>query len=161
MTSRYAKRLNEELTEAFYSVRKVEENSLFAAHGADVSMSESNLIEAVARGGDGGMTISRIADELSITLASVTVAVNKLVSKGFRVKEKGSGDGRMVYVRLTREGRKISAGRRYFHTNVVRYISLEFTDEELAVLIRALEKLNSFFRRNNYFYKKKLLTPQK
>ena len=80
MTSRYAKRLNEELTEAFYSVRKVEENSLLAAHGADVSMSESNLIEAVARGGDGGMTISRIADELSITLASVTVAVNKLVS---------------------------------------------------------------------------------
>ena len=43
----------------------------------------------------------------------------------------------------------------------MRYISLEFTDEELAVLIRALEKLNSFFRRNNYFYKKKLLTPQK
>jgi 3-dehydroquinate dehydratase len=54
-----------------------------------------------------------------------------------------------------------AVGFGYFQSNLVRCISLEFTDEELAVLIHALEKLNGFFRRNNYFYRKKLLTPRK
>ena len=161
MDVRYARRLSEELLEAFEAVRKIEENSLNAAHGSSISPSESNLIEAVARGGERGVTISQIAAELSSTLASVTVGVNKLVHKGFLVKEKGAEDGRMVFVKLTREGRKVSAGHRYFQSNLVRCISLEFTDEELAVLIHALEKLNGFFRRNNYFYRKKLLTPRK
>ena len=161
MDVRYARRLSEELLEAFEAVRKIEENSLNAAHGSSISPSESNLIEAVARGGERGVTISQIAAELSITLASVTVGVNKLVHKGFLVQEKGAEDGRMVFVKLTREGRKVSAGHRYFQSNLVRCISLEFTDEELAVLIHALEKLNGFFRRNNYFYRKKLLTPRK
>jgi len=104
MDVRYARRLSEELLEAFEAVRKIEENSLNAAHGSSISPSESNLIEAVARGGERGVTISQIAAELSITLASVTVGVNKLVHKGFLVKEKGAEDGRMVFVKLTREG---------------------------------------------------------
>lgn len=112
MDVRYARRLSEELLEAFEAVRKIEENSLNAAHGSSISPSESNLIEAVARGGERGVTISQIAAELSITLASVTVGVNKLVHKGFLVKEKGAEDGRMVFVKLTREGRKVSAGHR-------------------------------------------------
>ena len=156
MDVRYARRLSEELLEAFEAVRKIEENSLNAAHGSSISPSESNLIEAVARGGERGVTISQIAAELSITEGDI-----KLVHKGFLVKEKGAEDGRMVFVKLTREGRKVSAGHRYFQSNLVRCISLEFTDEELAVLIHALEKLSGFFRRNNYFYRKKLLTPRK
>lgn len=110
MDVRYARRLTEELTEAFEAVRKIEENSLNAAHGSSISTSESNLIEAVARGGEHGITISQIAAELSITLASVTVGVNKLVHKGFLIKEKGAEDGRMVYVKLTREGRQDQRG---------------------------------------------------
>ena len=57
MDVRYARRLSEELLEAFEAVRKIEENSLNAAHGSSISPSESNLIEAVARGGErGGMS---------------------------------------------------------------------------------------------------------
>ena len=48
----------------------------------------------------------------------MTVGVNKLVHKGFLVKEKGAEDGRMVFVKLTREGRKVSAGHRYFQSNL-------------------------------------------
>ena len=49
MDVRYARRLTEELTEAFEAVRKIEENSLNAAHGSSISTSESNLIEARRR----------------------------------------------------------------------------------------------------------------
>lgn len=111
MDVRYARRLTEELTEAFEAVRKIEENSLNAAHGSSISTSESNLIEAVARGGEHGITISQIAAELSITLASVTVGVNKLVHKGpSSSRKRAPRTGGWSMCKLTREGRQDQRG---------------------------------------------------
>lgn len=60
---------------------------------------------------------------------SVTVAINKLVKKGYVKKEKSNTDGRVVYVRLTDKGLRIDKIHQYFHVKMVKDISKEMTDE--------------------------------
>ena len=77
----------------------------------------------------------------------MTVAINKLVKKGYVKKEKSNTDGRVVYVRLTDKGLRIDKIHQYFHVKMVKDISKEMTDEEKEVLIHGMEKLNGFFRK--------------
>lgn len=146
-----AEELNVILVDTFNVVRRVEENALKKMHTSDLSISEYHLIECISKGGDNGLSISEIASELSITLASVTVAVNKLVRKGYATKTKSETDGRVVYVTLTRQGKKVNAGHRYFHRQMVRQISNEFTDDEIRLLTAVIKKVSAFFKANNYF----------
>lgn len=73
--------LNQVLVETFRTILKVEEQMLRADGKLNLSISEIHLLEAVAKAGDGGATISEIAAALDIKLSTVTIAVNKLEKK--------------------------------------------------------------------------------
>lgn len=105
-----------------------------------------HVIEAIGKDDNQGITISDLAEELYITRPSVTVAVNKLENKGYANKIKAKHDGRMVLVTLTKKGLKMDAIHRYFHENMIRNIGKEFTPEEKEVLIKAMGKINVFFK---------------
>ena len=92
-------------------------------------------------------TITNIASELGITLASVTVAVNKLVKKGFLTKEKGQDDGRITFISLTPPGEKVVKVHDYFHRQMVTSISDDLSSHEKLVLVKSIEKLNAFFKK--------------
>jgi len=147
MKADFYSNLNEQLTDTFNSIRKIEESSLQARHGTKLSISEYHLIETVGKGSSDGKTISEIALDLGITTASVTVGVNKLVKKELLDKARDTDDGRVVYVKLTREGRRINAGHRLFHQHMISNISKEFSEEELAILVRCFAKLNEYFEK--------------
>ncbi|PKM62290.1 MAG: MarR family transcriptional regulator [Firmicutes bacterium HGW-Firmicutes-21] len=148
MREDFGSKLNEMLVDTFNSIRKIEESSLRARHDNKLSISEYHLLESVGKGSPNGRTISEIALDIGITTASVTISVNKLVKKGFVEKIRCTDDGRVVFVRLTREGRRINAGHRLFHQHLIRNISKEFNDEELTVLVRCIEKMNNYFKRD-------------
>ena len=77
----------------------------------------------------------------------MTIAVNKLVKKGYVEKIRSEQDGRQVFVKLTKLGRKVNAGHLYFHENMVRNVSEDLSEEEKEVLVRAMKNLNKFFKR--------------
>ena len=112
----------------------------------DLSISEMHMIEAVGKGDSRGRTISNLAEDLDITLPSVTVGINKLVKKGHVTKVKYESDGREVYVLLTRSGRRIDSAHRYFHENMVRKVSDGLTESEKQAMMSGIIKLNAFFR---------------
>ncbi len=141
----FAVRLNDLIVEAFRTILKVEERMLKSSK-IDLSISEMHMIEAVGKGGSRGRTISSLAEDLDITLPSVTVGINKLVKKGHVTKVKYEGDGREVYVILTRSGRKIDAAHRYFHENMVRKVSEGLTESEKQAMMSGITKMNAFFR---------------
>lgn len=147
MMDAFSAELNITLVDTYRSINKVEEQAI-KNMGIELSISEMHLIEAVGKEKETGRTISDIAQELGITLPSVTVAINKLVKKGYVQKIKGESDGRTVYVVLTKSGRKIDAVHRYFHQQMVRKISEGFSDEEKEVLLKGIQKLNKFFKQN-------------
>jgi DNA-binding MarR family transcriptional regulator len=140
--------LNEILVDTFRSILKVEEDTLKSTK-IDLSISGLHLLEAVGKNGKQGRTISELAQELEITLPSVTVAINKLLKKGYVKKEKCGEDGRRVYVVLTRQGSKVDHAHRYFHRQMVRQVSAEFSDREKQVLARGISKLDAFFRKKS------------
>ena len=103
--SGFSAKANELLVEIYRNVQILEQNEL-KKQRLNISINEMHMIELIAKGKT-GMTVSEIAQQLKVTKPSVTVAVNKLVQKGYCEKQRLPGDGRAVQVMLTPEGKKV------------------------------------------------------
>lgn len=135
--------LNDLLIDAFDSLEKLERITLWQSK-INASIREVHLIDCI--GTHVGATVSDIASELGITLASVTVAVNKLSEKGYLVKKPNPSDRRSVNIFLTTHGRRIYRLHRYFHRRMVRAITADMSQTEKEILYGGLNKLNCFLR---------------
>lgn len=142
----FALALNDLLVNTFHDILKLEEESLAKASANQLSINEMHLLEAIAKGKDLGRSITDIARELSITLPSVTAAVNKLVKKSFVTKSKHESDKRLVLVFLTQEGKRAEAAHRFFHRAMVNAASQGLNEEEKAALLKGLTRLHQFFK---------------
>ena len=155
--------LNTLILRTYRSLEKLEEELLRKSTDFDLSMSEVHMLEAVleegsdetggGRIGEEGATISELSEYLEISLPSVTQSVTKLASKGFVRKQKSEADGRVVLVKLTREGRRAARAHQYFHRRMVRAVACELTDEDKRALLRGVGKLDDFLQRNIQYYK--------
>ena len=142
----FEEQLNEVIVDTYRSILRVEENILKRSDQTDLSISEIHMLEAVGKGKDRRRTISELAEVLNITLPSVTVAINKLMKKGYVEKVRGEEDGRIVYVSLTRQGRRIDSAHRYFHESMVRSIIRDMTESEMQALYKGVMKLVAFLK---------------
>ena len=146
----FEEKLNDFLTSAFNGVLKSQEQVIRQLSNSDLSISELHLIEAADKGGKGRNTVSEIAQTLDITNSSVTIAVNKLVIKGFLKKVKNENDRRSVYVELTEKGRYIEEYHEEYHKNMIRQIASTMTEEEKKALITGMKKFDDFFEQKNF-----------
>lgn len=142
----FEEQLNEVIVDTYRSILRVEENILKRSDQTDLSISEIHMLEAAGKGKDRRRTISELAEVLNITLPSVTVAINKLMKKGYVEKVRGEEDGRIVYVSLTRQGRRIDSAHRYFHESMVRSIIRDMTESEMQALYKGVMKLDAFLK---------------
>ena len=140
----FAADLNELLVEIYRNIEILEESELKKSR-LNLSISEIHLIELIAKAG-GGMTVSEIAERLKVTRPSVTVAVNKLVQKGYCEKRRREDDGCAVAVALTKAGRKVEAFHARCHRSMIREISDDLTENEKAELLRTMSRINTYFR---------------
>lgn len=142
--------LNELLVRAYRSIEIIEEASLQKIKNMNLTINEIHLLETVGPPAKTklGKTVSEVSDSLGITVPSGTLAINKLVKKGYLEKTKSDTDGRVVYVTLTRAGQKAEHAHRYFHRKMVRSIAEDMTEEEKQVLLMGIQKMNQFFEGN-------------
>lgn len=90
----YEQKLDNLLMDTFRDISKMEE-SILQNSSVPLSISEIHLVESVGDGAGKTRTVSEIASDLGITMASVTIAVNKLILKAFSERRKAPGtDGR-------------------------------------------------------------------
>lgn len=143
----FSTELNTLLVETYHLIERVEENSVKKMRDGNLSINEVHVLEAVGKTGE-PRTISELAADLDISLPSATVAVNKLVSKGFLEKQRGEVDGRQVLISLTKKGKTIDRVHRFFHEQMVKKVASELSDEEKQVLLRAIRNLNRFFEKH-------------
>ena len=90
----FAAELNTILVDTFRTIMKIEENTVRKMKNSDLTISEVHVLEAVGKSGN--PSVSDIAQELDISLPSVTVAINKLEKKGYVSKSRCAEDGRQV-----------------------------------------------------------------
>lgn len=93
--------VNDYLVSVFNDILTIEESELKKSQFNDLSITEMHTIEAI------GMykkkTSSEVAKELSITVGTLTVAINNLVKKGYVERLRSEDDRRVVKLGLTKK----------------------------------------------------------
>ena len=98
------KELNEILVRLFRSIMDVEEKAIITREFQDITNNDMHVIEAIGIGTPKNM--SSIAKKLSVTVGTLTIAMNSLVKKGYVKRERGEEDRRVVYISLSDKGKK-------------------------------------------------------
>jgi len=138
--------LNDLLVNTFNSILRLEEEMLHRISADKLSINELHMLEAVHRQGGEGRSITDLARDLSITLPSVTAAINKLARKGYVIKSRSEQDGRVVIVQLSEEGRRAEAVHRFFHRQMVNRATQGLSKPQKDALLAGLNNLLAFFR---------------
>ena len=132
--------INKMLVEVYDDVNRIEEYSIKQGNFSDLSITEIHTIDAI--GMYGSKTMSEIAAELNITMGTLTIAVDKLIKKGYVERSRSSLDRRIVNVTLTKRGKLAYRIHEKFHLDMVKVIMQNFTPQEEEILLTALSKLN-------------------
>ncbi|NCB48059.1 MAG: MarR family transcriptional regulator [Clostridia bacterium] len=142
----FEKEFNLLIVDTFHNILKVELKMINSITKSGLSMREVHLLEIVANDKENCTTVSIISKSFGITLASVTVMVNKLVQGGFLIKNKSKTDARHTYLQLTKKGKKINEQHENFHKNMIAKISKNLKNEEKKFLAKGVSTLNEMFK---------------
>lgn len=137
-------KLNEILVSLMNSVMKVEEQALKESTNVDLSITEIHTLEAI--GTEKLKTMTQVAGSLKISVSTLTVAINKLVKKGYVDRCRIPEDRRIVKIGLTDTGILVVKEHKNFHSNMIKDITANMSDSEIDVLLKSLDSLREFFR---------------
>lgn len=138
------KTVNDYLVSVFNDILSIEESELKKSQFKDLSITEMHTIEAI------GMykkkTTSEVAKELSITVGTLTTAINKLVKKDYVERIRSEDDRRVVKLGLTKKGKLLYRVHQHFHREMVKNILNGMATDEQQALLAALKNLHDFLR---------------
>ncbi len=134
--------LNELLVNLFNHVMDMESKAVITEEFKDITNNDMHIIEAI--GIEAPRNMSEIAHLLHVTVSTLTINMNGLEKKGYIRRERSSEDKRVVYVTLTDMGKKAFYHHRDFHKSMIKAIVKDLNDQEMEILYRCLENLNSF-----------------
>ena len=134
--------INTLLVDIFNNCLVIEQNALKDGMFADVSITEVHTVEAIGK--YNAKTMGEVAKTLSITVGTLSVAINNLVKKGYVERFRSQQDRRVVNIRLTKQGRLLHRVHEQFHRNMVIATIEGLQEEEEEALKTALLKLNRF-----------------
>ena len=128
----------------FGRMNKIEERAMTEGLGSAVSITEIHIIEKI--GTHEPTRMSEVARSCGVTLATLTVACDKLETKGLVRRSRDKSDRRVVIVSLTDKGRAAYEYHRAFHERMIASVMETLSSEEAAVLADSIGKLQDFFR---------------
>ena len=136
--------LNEVLVNLFRDIMDIEQKAIITDEYKDLTNNDMHVIEAIGTGTPRNM--SAIARLLSVTVGTLTIAMNSLVKKGYVIRERSQEDRRVVYISLSEKGREAYAHHERFHQQMIHEILDGLNPEETEVLLKSLNKLTWWFR---------------
>ena len=92
-------------------------------------------------------TMSEVAQDLKITVGTLTTAINKLIKKGYVERKRIEEDRRVVLIKLTKKGKLAYRLHEKFHSDMIKKTIEGLSEEEEEVLISSLDRLNMFFKK--------------
>lgn len=135
---------NDILVNLFRKIMNIEEKAIITEEFKDISNNDMHIIEAI--GMESPKNMSKIAKELSVTVGTLTIAINSLVKKGYVNRVRGEVDRRVVFISLSSKGIKAYKHHEDFHKEMVKATLNGISDVEAQVLVKALTNLNQFFQ---------------
>ena len=135
--------INGILVELFNDILVVEAKSLQKKGLNDLSITEIHTIEAI--GIEKSKSMSEIAENLKITVGTLTTAINRLLKKEYVRRNRDDQDRRIVLVELTEKGKEAYKIHDEFHKEMVEEMIEDLKVEEDKVLLNSLINLKKFF----------------
>ena len=137
--------LNDVLVNLFRDIMELEEQAIITQEYQDITNNDMHVIEAI--GVKEPKNMSTIAKQLSVTVGTLTIAMNSLVKKGYVIRERGKEDRRGVYISLSEKGLRAYRHHEEFHRQMIEAVLENLTEDETESLVKALAKLERWFRR--------------
>jgi DNA-binding MarR family transcriptional regulator len=108
---------------------------------SDLSRTEASILNAL---NDVSRRITELADIEGLAQPTATLLVKRLEERGWVSRERQRGDGRIVMVSLTSEGKLVLETYRAGFSDLLRaHLAAATTDEQIAELVSATETLES------------------
>lgn len=147
----YEKKVNELLLDIFDKILVTEEKALSKGNFKDLSVAEMHTLEGV--GLYNTRTMSETAATLGVTTGTLTVAVDRLVRKGYIERQRDPSDRRVVRIQLTKKGKLAFRMHNKFHTLLVDRLIDPLNEKERQILLDILMGISGFvgeqYRRYN------------
>ena len=137
---------HEVLVKLFNEIMDIEAKAIITPEYQDITNNDMHVIEAIGIGEPRNM--SSVAKTLSVTVGTLTIAINNLVKKGYVHRVRSWEDRRVVLISLTEKGEKAFYHHKSFHEKMTEALICDLSEEEINALVRALTNLKEFF--NNY-----------
>ena len=134
--------LHDILLKFFNEIMNIEEKAIITEEFKDISNNDMHIIEAI--GLDEPRSMSSVAKDLSVTVGTLTIAINNLVKNVKRVRSEK--DRRVVLISLTEKGVKAYHHHAEFHDEMIKATLNGLDEEQTKVLVKALTNLSAFFR---------------
>lgn len=147
VTMEHYEMLNDILVNLFNEILVIEEKALITSEFRDISGNDMHIVEAI--GIKEPRNMSSVAKTLSVTVGTLTIAINNLVKKGYVTRARSEEDRRVVLLSLTQKGEKAFYHHKKFHDDMIKAITEDLSDREIESLTRVLDKLQRFFRQYN------------
>lgn len=135
--------LNDVMVRLFRDIMYIEQKAIITPEFKDITNNDMHVIEAI--GIDKPKNMTAIARELSVTVGTLTIAMNSLVKKGYVERARGKKDRRVVYISLSERGRRAYEHHARFHRAMIEGVTGELSQGELKTLFKALSKLEHWF----------------
>ncbi len=135
---------NEVLVKLYNDIMAIEEKAVITEEFKDISNNDMHIIDAI--GIDAPKSMSTVAAKLSVTVGTLTIAINNLVKKDYVLRNRSRQDKRVVLISLSKKGIKAFKHHAGFHEEMIRAIIKDFSDDEVELVVKALSNLVTFFK---------------
>jgi DNA-binding MarR family transcriptional regulator len=136
--------LNELLVYLFNHILYLEEKNL-KDKGIRLSMTEVHTLENIEKSTT--KTMTDIAKLQMVTQGTLTVAVNRLVKKGFVWRQRDKEDKRVIRLELTPVAHEVLKVHNRFHESMIDSLISEMQVDDDANLMIALERIMEYFKK--------------
>ena len=123
--------LHEILVKLFQDIMDIERKAIITKEFQDISNNDMHIIEAI--GIDESKNMSMVAKMVSVTVGTLTIAINSLVKKGYVNRMRGEQDRRVVYISLTEKGKIAYRHHEEFHRQMIDAIINGLSEDETKI----------------------------
>jgi len=128
-----------------YSMEQHETKVIAASRFSSLTAAQIHCLDMISHPEE-GPTFSELAERLSVSKPSVTVAVEKLETQGYLRKVQSTEDKRSFNIYLTDEGKMISKLHDDIHRGYAESIERALTQPEVKNLKRLLSKALGYMK---------------
>ncbi len=132
----------ETLVSLLNDIMQMEDKAILTQDFADISNNDFHIIEAIGIGEPRSM--SAVARDLSVTVGTLTIAINSLVKKSYVRRVRSEKDRRVVLISLLAKGVQAFAHHQRFHERLVAATVADLDEDQTRALVHGLENLRGF-----------------